>query len=223
MSRRLLRITGLSASLIVATGYICWNFLALPEGGTSVVAGWRDRLRGRSTALFGAPPFVQFVAFREGAWRLQDPDFAEHQAATDVVAVSLDSLEWKSGFWHPIFANEQCEITFSLWHDDSPFDDGLSLMPILKAIRASDPQAIPEQVLDIPLRSVTGPHVSRRLLWLGVVGDLSVLAAFAVVLFSLVRLSREFARRVPGQCVNCGYDLRGLRGEQCPECGASTK
>lgn len=31
--------------------------------------------------------------------------------------------------------------------------------------------------------------------------------------------TRERRRRKLGQCVNCGYDLRGIASDRCPECG----
>jgi hypothetical protein len=34
------------------------------------------------------------------------------------------------------------------------------------------------------------------------------------------KLGRQFARQSAGQCIHCGYDLRGLDfNERCPECG----
>ena len=34
---------------------------------------------------------------------------------------------------------------------------------------------------------------------------------------------RRRVRRWRGQCLRCGYDLRGARHERCPECGAETE
>lgn len=44
-------------------------------------------------------------------------------------------------------------------------------------------------------------------------------AAWLPLLVLLRRLVRR--RRMPGLCGECGYDLRGLSGERCPECGAT--
>jgi hypothetical protein len=33
---------------------------------------------------------------------------------------------------------------------------------------------------------------------------------------------RRFWRRRRGRCQRCGYDLRGLSGGACPECGTAT-
>lgn len=68
---------------------------------------------------------------------------------------------------------------------------------------------------------VSGPVVKHRVLWLGVLGDLSILAAFAAIIFSLVKLRRETRWHKPGCCTECDYNLAGLTAEKCPECGAA--
>jgi hypothetical protein len=52
-------------------------------------------------------------------------------------------------------------------------------------------------------------------LWMGV-GSLGTVAI-------LVGFSRSYrrARRKANLCVNCGYDLRGTPGSNCPECGTN--
>jgi hypothetical protein len=44
--------------------------------------------------------------------------------------------------------------------------------------------------------------------------------AFIVWSISLAREHRRARRRVSGQCVRCGFDLRGSSGGVCPKCGA---
>lgn len=50
-----------------------------------------------------------------------------------------------------------------------------------------------------------------------------VLAVLPFVLIPLslclTFLGAELQRPVEGRCVRCGYDLRGLHGRICPECG----
>lgn len=83
-------------------------------------------------------------------------------------------------------------------------------------------KAVPAQVpSDIVAAYFKGEDSTRRILWLGVLGDLSILAAFAAVIFSLVKLRREVRWRKPGCCAECDYDLAGLTADKCPECGAA--
>lgn len=44
-----------------------------------------------------------------------------------------------------------------------------------------------------------------------------VLGACLAAFFNDIRLA---ARPAPGYCRNCRYDMRGLDGGRCPECGA---
>lgn len=70
-----------------------------------------------------------------------------------------------------------------------------------------------------------GPFVFQPALTLG--GDSIWLAEIAPALaclmiggpMVLVAWSRPVTVRVPGTCVICGYDLRGLPQARCPECG----
>ncbi len=43
---------------------------------------------------------------------------------------------------------------------------------------------------------------------------------FAVMISAAVGLRMWQRRAMPGRCFRCGYDLRGLATEPCPECGA---
>ncbi len=69
----------------------------------------------------------------------------------------------------------------------------------------------------------SGGGSTTCILWLGVFGDLFILAAFGAIIFSLVKLRREIRQRGPGHCAKCGYDLVGLRVDTCPECGGALK
>lgn len=42
-------------------------------------------------------------------------------------------------------------------------------------------------------------------------------SGIALALFLPAR--REWLKRSPGECAGCGYDMRGLKAERCPECG----
>lgn len=58
-----------------------------------------------------------------------------------------------------------------------------------------------------------------RPIWRGLIVDTLVFcAAWYGVLFAAGSV-RRFRRGRRGQCLGCGYDLRGLDGGRCPECG----
>lgn len=60
-------------------------------------------------------------------------------------------------------------------------------------------------------------YARRRLLNLtGVVGSAYVIA---VILTVIVRQGQRARLGAEGRCARCGYDLHGLEGERCPECG----
>jgi hypothetical protein len=47
----------------------------------------------------------------------------------------------------------------------------------------------------------------------------SLIVAVFKRLVTNVRAMRDFCRRLDWQCGSCGYDLKGLDTEVCPECG----
>lgn len=50
-------------------------------------------------------------------------------------------------------------------------------------------------------------------------GAVALLIAIACILPDFLRAQREANRRWNGQCVGCGYSLRGNTSGVCPECG----
>jgi hypothetical protein len=59
-------------------------------------------------------------------------------------------------------------------------------------------------------------------MWSGAIGNATFFGS--VWLMILLAVRRIFRRRHrSGMCVQCGYDLRGLSGDRCPECGAASK
>jgi len=56
-------------------------------------------------------------------------------------------------------------------------------------------------------------------MWKVFLGMMSIVALvpFAITFGTL--LKRIMRSRLPGACVQCGYNLRGLTEPRCPECG----
>ncbi len=48
-------------------------------------------------------------------------------------------------------------------------------------------------------------------------------SALVSAVWPAIRLYRVLRRKPPGSCVKCGYDLSGLVGETCPECGSAAR
>ena len=58
-----------------------------------------------------------------------------------------------------------------------------------------------------------------RPLWAGFAIDTAMFGAGWWVVIGIVAWVRSWRRRAAGLCAGCRYDLRGLTGEVCPECG----
>ncbi len=69
-----------------------------------------------------------------------------------------------------------------------------------------------------PLRDVM---LAFMPLWPGFAVDVAVYGAVWVVLLGLVAAARRSRRAKAGMCPICRYDIRGLSGGVCPECGTS--
>lgn len=71
-------------------------------------------------------------------------------------------------------------------------------------------------------RSTFGQATGLRwVMWVWSAGPAALQLGFAALLY--FRADRIAARIAPpsgGLCEDCGYDLRGVAGERCPECGA---
>lgn len=74
-----------------------------------------------------------------------------------------------------------------------------------------------------PASTLFSASLPLRPLWPGLPADSALFAAAWAALLSLPHLARRLhaalLSRRQGRCRGCGYDLRGLPGPLCPECG----
>ena len=71
------------------------------------------------------------------------------------------------------------------------------------------------------------PYVRTRVLWLGVLNSVGALVVGVLLVINVVVVTRRFlvfvdrvAHVQPGECPTCRYDMHGLEGRRCPECGS---
>lgn len=89
-------------------------------------------------------------------------------------------------------------------------------------------RTIPDYFEPAQLRQLReGDTLRHHVRWVGVGADLTALAAFGALLWSVpawFALVKPYVliTREPWQCRRCGYDLRGCGASVCPECGAPT-
>jgi len=70
------------------------------------------------------------------------------------------------------------------------------------------------------LMVVTLQDLTRALLALALLGlSVTTLAGLPFIFFRTAKAVSETV--LPGHCVECGYDMTGLPGTRCPECGAT--
>ena len=62
-----------------------------------------------------------------------------------------------------------------------------------------------------------------RIIWPGFVIDTIMYAAIVWFVVFVPFATRRLIRRKRGLCIKCGYDLRHVEHEKCPECGAAIR
>ncbi len=75
------------------------------------------------------------------------------------------------------------------------------------------PQIGPIVALSLPFGVIAPAAIANTIVYAG--------SWFALI--RGVELLRSLRRRMAGQCVRCGYDLRRVVGKTCPECGRTKK
>jgi hypothetical protein len=218
--RRPIRAVVYVAVIAAAVGYIWQSALHATTPDTIVGRLLRGPQRW-SAQSSGGFQRMAVLSQEAGSWTVVDglPRVDGEPQPTNWAVVFLKASLTKSGVWHPV------SETFAT----TVFLDPKRAQPV-----ASLDQAASLEILDALERH--SPHLewggseridvadgreTNRVLLAGVVGDLSILAAFATIIFSLVKLRREVRWRKPGHCTECDYDLAGLTADKCPECGGA--
>ncbi len=67
-----------------------------------------------------------------------------------------------------------------------------------------------------------GPVLPYRILAVGFSTETAFFAALWMLLLAAPGVLRRVRRHRGGQCLECGYDLRHVGHDRCPECGAAT-
>ncbi len=209
-------MVGYLAIIVAAAGYILLSAARQP-------AFVNATLIGEATAgIFRkALPRVQRNAtyhfhHHDGSWRVLD---SSQLGDSDFVSCMISATPDRAGVWHPTFEVRRVNVHFQDHQHIVQFDPG-TRREILIALESAHPGTVPPASL---AAYVNGRQSTRHILWLGILGDLSILAAFAALIYSIVRLRREIRWRIPGCCSECDYDLTGLAAGKCPECGAAIR
>ena len=119
----------------------------------------------------------------------------------------------------------ETQTPLSRWDDDykkhvNRAYRGRQQIPLSEATRGYQPDGVLGRlgfgVRQMPVRGVQWRGTEQDItfpLW-----PVALVTAIAPALWAK-RVIRDWRRRRGGRCVSCGYDMRGLDGRRCPECG----
>jgi len=211
------------AVIAAAVGYVVFSASQLPAFNNGTIVG------NATAGLFGkARPTGMgvnwsYMTKQVGKWTsiaerdLTDADHSDPARGVVVVSRFFGPSRW--GVWHPVLERRHDEVRFRSLVGMKPITDLAVCSQVFEALNGAE-GGTPLAGSEIEFYA-SGGGSTRRILWLGVLGDLSILAAFAAIILSLVKLRREIRWRKPGHCTVCDYDLAGLTADKCPECGAA--
>jgi hypothetical protein len=89
-------------------------------------------------------------------------------------------------------------------------------LPALTGTRLQGPFARPRWP---PVVGDAEAPLPMRPLWTGFAIDTSLYGVIAFAVWSAAGLVRGSRRRARSHCTACGYDLKGVKLDECPECG----
>lgn len=207
--------------------------------GWSIAGGFINNTVGwllpgvRSTMERVASPDF-FVVRDDAGMRFLDPESGSWDelsrvmwdSGSAVAECSLRDSVYGTGFW--AFTSEHHARLLHVLPMTGEWNDAeISAARSAAFSKSSVPPAVWRRVqgwMDI----AGGDTKESRILWWGAGHDLVALALLAALLYSLTGWeawlaakpwSRSARRRRRGLCVACGYDLQGIEGGVCPECG----
>lgn len=146
-----------------------------------------------------------------GEWRAGDLSDSD----STIVTVIDEAVSW--GLFHITTESRELELRIAETGASPAMQDRSESIRLLQDLNRAHPDRVLAEAVNAYGKGETS---YTRTLWLGVLGDLSILAAVAAIVFSFVKLRREMRWRKPGCCTECDYNLAGLNADKCPECGA---
>ncbi len=159
---------------------------------------------------------------------------ASKAGSKDVWAIVLGGASREEGYWAVVSSVNRVTLGISLQHDaprpnaGGPISaDEATEIRRVALIKAKDyldkyfPTCDAEALARTGILVWVDPIVSGYLLNAGTVGGLVlVVGCTPFVVRDVLRAVAFGMRHRANKCTTCGYDLRGLAGTVCPECGA---
>jgi hypothetical protein len=213
--RRPFRLLGLLAMVAAALGYVVFSATHQAMSRQSVVSSLVRRLVSAPEPYATGTSAVMGATRSNAGWTVTDLSAERSAGFGASVLFDLHIKQDRWGIWHSVVVDESVGYGFmSGPMDNGPPLDSVAAQTMFRQFHQAKPHVLSRELLDAHANG----RSLRRILWLGVLGDLSILTAFAVILYSLVKLRRE-CRWKRGLCTTCDYDLAGITVHKCPECG----
>jgi hypothetical protein len=242
--RRLRRWVANPIASVVLVGVLIGDSLTLPRNSRPTVIGRQVRhvleyLSGQKwTPGSSDPPWtdVYWVADPDGI-QIIYPAVESWGPISDLISAdalpiaecSPYDLAHRSGFWAPTVTHYSRGISVSPltgeWSDNDLTSVRLALVVESRQFPAA--WELVEHWSDVAVVDRSW----RQILWGGVAHNALALTVFAALLYSFTGWPAWIAQRPwsvrsrrldRGLCLSCGYDLRGLGGTICPECGGTS-